>query len=138
MTAWRGRPPDAVADCTTCYLFADHLGSTRAVWDGTGVKARYDYLPFGEPVAADRNGRGAASCAAGVGGVFSVERGCAAKAGDGARVYRQGAGCGDGVGLFWGAVYERGARQVYESGSAAEQRASRQPADLEPLQLCIE
>jgi hypothetical protein len=63
------RPPDAVADCTTCYLFADHLGSTRAVWDGTGVKARYDYLPFGEPVA-DRNGRGAASCAAGVAACF--------------------------------------------------------------------
>ncbi len=53
--------------CTTCYLFADHLGSTRAVWDSNGVKARYDWAPFGEAVAADRNGRtgvlcGGASC----------------------------------------------------------------------------
>jgi RHS repeat-associated protein len=39
--------------CTTCYLTADTLGSTRAVTDGSGtVKALHDYLPFGEEIAA--------------------------------------------------------------------------------------
>lgn len=52
--------------CSTCYLFADHLGSTRAVWDSTGVRARFDYLPFGEPIQADRNGRTSAACVPGV------------------------------------------------------------------------
>lgn len=33
--------------CTTCYLSADHLGSTRLVTDSTAtVIARHDYLPF--------------------------------------------------------------------------------------------
>lgn len=54
------------ANCTTCFLFADHLGSTRAMWDASGVKARYDYLPFGEMIPSDRNNRGTASCAGGV------------------------------------------------------------------------
>jgi RHS repeat-associated protein len=49
--------------CTTCYLFADHLGSTRAMWDANGVQARYDYLPFGDMVPSDRNSRTSASCA---------------------------------------------------------------------------
>ena len=41
--------------CTTCYLTADHLGSTRMMTDGTvgsptydQAVRRYDYLPFGE------------------------------------------------------------------------------------------
>jgi hypothetical protein len=35
----------------TSYLTADHLGSTRLVSRSDGsVKARYDYLPFGEEV----------------------------------------------------------------------------------------
>jgi hypothetical protein len=44
--------------CTTCFLFADQLGSTRAVWDGSGVKGTYDYLPGGELVPGERNNRG--------------------------------------------------------------------------------
>lgn len=34
--------------------------------DTTGVKARYDYLSFGEFVPASRSGRTSASCAVGV------------------------------------------------------------------------
>jgi RHS repeat-associated protein len=56
-------PSGGPMPCTTCYLYADHLGSTRAMWDAAGVKARYDYAPFGEEIAADRNGRNTASCA---------------------------------------------------------------------------
>jgi RHS repeat-associated protein len=38
----------------TSYLMQDHLGSTRVVTDATGaVKARRDYLPFGEEIAAN-------------------------------------------------------------------------------------
>ncbi|MDX9980336.1 MAG: RHS repeat-associated core domain-containing protein, partial [Lentisphaeria bacterium] len=34
--------------CTTCFLTADHLGSTRLITDETGATAaRYDYYPFG-------------------------------------------------------------------------------------------
>jgi RHS repeat-associated protein len=46
--------------CTTCYLMADHLGSTRLIMDGggAGVVRRYDYLPFGEEIPAGTNGRG--------------------------------------------------------------------------------
>jgi len=37
----------------TSYLTSDHLGSTRLVTDGAGVvKARHDYLPFGEETGA--------------------------------------------------------------------------------------
>jgi RHS repeat-associated protein len=56
----------AASSCTTCYLVADHLGSTRALWDSTGVRARYDYMPFGELIPGDRNNRSSVSCAAGV------------------------------------------------------------------------
>ncbi len=40
--------------CTTCYLIADHLGSTRLITaGGTGqVAKRIDYLPFGEIIPA--------------------------------------------------------------------------------------
>jgi hypothetical protein len=43
----------------TQYLTADHLGSTRVVTkEGTDpVVSRYDYLPFGEGMAAGVNGR---------------------------------------------------------------------------------
>jgi RHS repeat-associated protein len=42
------------ADCTTCYLTVDHLGSTRLLTDGTTGQPvkRYDYLPFGEEIPA--------------------------------------------------------------------------------------
>ena len=44
--------------CTTCYVSADHLGSTRLVTDSTGtVIARHDYLPFGEEIDASKSGR---------------------------------------------------------------------------------
>jgi RHS repeat-associated protein len=47
----------------TSYLTSDHLGSTRVVTsaaDGSGnvtVKARYDYLPFGEEIGSDKGNR---------------------------------------------------------------------------------
>ena len=45
----------------TSYITADHLGSTRVVTkaDGT-VRARYDFLPFGEEIAASIGGRSGA------------------------------------------------------------------------------
>jgi YD repeat-containing protein len=37
--------------CATCYLTADHLGSTRLVTDQTGaIKTLHDFLPFGEEI----------------------------------------------------------------------------------------
>jgi RHS repeat-associated protein len=40
------------ADCTTCYLTTDPLGSTRVITDGNGnVVSRHDYYPFGEELA---------------------------------------------------------------------------------------
>jgi len=37
--------------CLTCYLTADHLGSTRVVTKNAGaVVSRHDYLPFGEEI----------------------------------------------------------------------------------------
>jgi RHS repeat-associated protein len=48
-----GNPEDG-----TQYLTADHLGSTRLVTNAAGgVVHRYDYLPFGEGIAAGVNGR---------------------------------------------------------------------------------
>jgi len=47
----------------TSYLTSDHLGSARVVTsaaDGSGnvtVKARYDYLPFGEEIGSDHGSR---------------------------------------------------------------------------------
>jgi RHS repeat-associated protein len=55
-----GTPPAGTPapSCTTCYLTADHLGSTRVVTDAQGVvKERHDFLPFGEEILADVNGR---------------------------------------------------------------------------------
>jgi RHS repeat-associated protein len=43
----------------TSYLTTDHLGSTRVVTKQDGsVKARYDYLPFGEEIGTNIGGRG--------------------------------------------------------------------------------
>jgi RHS repeat-associated protein len=45
--------------CTTCYLTADHLGSTRLMTDGSSgaAVALHDYLPFGEEIPAGIGGR---------------------------------------------------------------------------------
>jgi len=46
--------------CTTCYLTADHLRSTRVMTDQNGtVQALHDFLPFGEELPAGINTRGA-------------------------------------------------------------------------------
>jgi RHS repeat-associated protein len=43
---------------TTSYLTTDMLGSTRVVTDqNQAVKARHDYLPFGEEIGSDKGGR---------------------------------------------------------------------------------
>ena len=43
----------------TSYLTTDHLGSTRVVTKADGsVKARYDYLPYGEQIGTAISGRG--------------------------------------------------------------------------------
>ncbi len=65
------------APCTTCYVTADHLGSTRVVTsagtatgDGTNlVMARHDYLPFGEEIPAGWGARTAGMGYAAVDGV---------------------------------------------------------------------
>jgi len=45
-------------DCQTCYLTADHLGSTRLVTDASGnVIARHDFVPFGEEIPGGYAGR---------------------------------------------------------------------------------
>ena len=42
----------------TCYLTVDHLGSTRMLTDSNGNTAKlYDYLPFGEELLANQDGR---------------------------------------------------------------------------------
>jgi RHS repeat-associated protein len=42
----------------TCYLTVDHLGSTRMLTDSNGNAAKlYDYLPFGEELLANQDGR---------------------------------------------------------------------------------
>jgi len=53
--------PETDIRCTTCYLTADHLGSTRLMTDGTtGLpKALHDYLPFGEEIPSGIGGRSA-------------------------------------------------------------------------------
>jgi RHS repeat-associated protein len=45
--------------CTTCYLTADHLGSTRLMTDGASgaAVALHDYLPFGEEIPSGIGGR---------------------------------------------------------------------------------
>jgi len=48
----------ATSLCTTCYLSADHLGSTRLVTDqNANVVARHDYAPFGQEIPAGLGGR---------------------------------------------------------------------------------
>jgi RHS repeat-associated protein len=42
----------------TCYLMADHLGSTRMLLDASGnPKEKHDYLPFGEEISTAIDGR---------------------------------------------------------------------------------
>ena len=56
----------------TSYLTSDHLGSTRVVMKSDGsVKARYDYLPFGEEIPSSVGGR---SAVAGYGGGDSTKQ----------------------------------------------------------------
>jgi RHS repeat-associated protein len=44
--------------CTSCLVTADHLGSTRVVWDAGsgGAKLVYDYAPFGEEIDTAKRG----------------------------------------------------------------------------------
>ncbi len=50
--------PQASSPCSTCYLTADHLGSTRVVTDEhASVVSLHDYLPFGEEVTSGFAGR---------------------------------------------------------------------------------
>jgi RHS repeat-associated protein len=50
--------PPANTPYQTSYLTTDHLGSTRVVTKGDGtVRARYDFLPFGEDLEAGLGGR---------------------------------------------------------------------------------
>ena len=50
--------PQPQAGGGVSYLTADHLGSTRVVTNSTGgVKARHDYLPFGEEIGVNVSGR---------------------------------------------------------------------------------
>jgi RHS repeat-associated protein len=44
--------------CVTCYLSVDQLGTARLITDQSGnVVGRHDYLPFGEELAANQDGR---------------------------------------------------------------------------------
>jgi RHS repeat-associated protein len=46
--------------CYTCYLMADHLGSTRLMLDSSGnIVTKHDYLPFGEEILQGTDGRDA-------------------------------------------------------------------------------
>lgn len=46
--------PSGAPPCQTCYLMADHLGSTRLVTDeSANVVSFHDYLPFGEEISGN-------------------------------------------------------------------------------------
>jgi RHS repeat-associated protein len=70
---YHGDPvPPAAGGGGTSYLTSDHLGSTRVVTDSLGVvKARYDYLPFGEELPSSVGGRDAVG---GYGGADSTRQ----------------------------------------------------------------
>jgi len=59
--------------CTTCYLTADHLGSTRVMTDQSGNPVQcHDYLPFGEEIMAGIDGRaGCYGSSPGIGVLFT-------------------------------------------------------------------
>jgi hypothetical protein len=59
-----GSGPGACGTGVTCHRFEDHLGTTRAMWDMIGVKARYDYEPLGEMIPASVGNRSSAVCRA--------------------------------------------------------------------------
>src|SRR5262245_31154967 len=64
-------PPPAGGGGTS-YLISDHLGSTRVVTNQNGgVKARYDFLPFGEELSSPTGGR---AVAIGYGGADSTKQ----------------------------------------------------------------
>jgi hypothetical protein len=119
-------------DSGTTYLTADHLGSTRLLTNGSGaVKKRYDYFPFGEDIQANL-GRSAEDYGSGMypspPGLQSMD------------FTREGKGCGDGAGLFWGAVLLGRAGEVHESGlvgpaATITLRGSQGSADAQPLRL---
>ncbi len=53
LTAEYSAATAATYPCTTCYLSADQIGSTRLVTSQTGaVVARHDFLPFGEEITS--------------------------------------------------------------------------------------
>jgi RHS repeat-associated protein len=53
-----GTPSASECGTATCYLMADHLGSTRVVTDSAGTaRVCHDYLPFGEEISNGIGGR---------------------------------------------------------------------------------
>jgi len=51
--------PVASPPCQTCYISADHLGTTRMVTDQSGnAVARHDFAPFGDELISGFAGRG--------------------------------------------------------------------------------
>ncbi len=53
LTAEYSAATAATYPCTTCYLSADQIGSTRLVTDqNANVVARHDFLPFGEEITS--------------------------------------------------------------------------------------
>jgi len=53
-----GTPRPSECGTATCYLMADHLGSTRVVTDSAGAAlVCHDYLPFGEEITNGTGGR---------------------------------------------------------------------------------
>jgi YD repeat-containing protein len=55
--------PSTDADCFTCYLTTDLLGSTRLITNHLGEPvARYDYLPFGQEIPDGINDRDDIMC----------------------------------------------------------------------------
>ena len=69
--------PDQATASGTSYLTSDTLGSTRVVTNASGVvKARYDYLPYGEEIGASIGGR---SGVAGYGGADTTRQKYTAK-----------------------------------------------------------
>jgi RHS repeat-associated protein len=105
----------------TNYLTVDTLGSTRVVTDGSGaVKARYDYLPFGEEIASTVGGRGSV---AGYGGADSTRQKFTAKERDtesgldyfGARYYSNAQGRFTSVDEFNPVIGKQGAANKQEA-----------------------
>jgi hypothetical protein len=96
----------AAMPCSTCYLTADHLGSTRVVWGTDGVmKKLYDYAPLWGGSGGELSEWGWALSRA------AVPAGGWAGGDDG--VYREGTRRRDWVGLFRGQVHVQRSGEVY-------------------------